>query len=177
MIAFLDHPLGERNGDAAIRHADNMSSAVQWLRFLSEVTRWAIDASWYAHVVADVPHPRRLVDAVRIVERCDLYVMSGGVVSPHMNHNSRAARRAGVPILDLTMYGVVPPNTTDEAAALIAARAMRSVAGNPRRVWMPLLTPEDIKHLMRARMHYIDEDAIAILDRILAAAQRSLNVS
>lgn len=114
-VAYLTHPLGERDAGDGMAWGDNMANAMQWFRFMVQATRWAISCPWYAYAVAvqDVFfRPRMLVDQVELVGRADLFVMVGGRMSPHMRIELIAAQRArpgGIPVLDLLDLGELAP--------------------------------------------------------------------
>jgi len=180
MIAYLDHPIGEENGHSNVERGDNLANAGEWFCFLVEITAWAVIAPWYVYAVKGVRAPRRIVDAAQTLERTDLYVMTGGVVAPHMHVNLRHARRLGVPVLDLTSEGVIPPAATEDVAQVIAARARRAILKSPRRVWLPLLLESDLAALKKlahaARVHMPEEHdtAASTVDRIITAAEATV---
>ena len=113
-VAYMTHPLGERDAGEGMAWGDNMANAMSWFRFMVQATRWAICCPWYAYAVAvqDVFfRPRMLVDQVELVGRCDLFVMVGGRVSPHMRIELVAAQRTAkpIPVLNLLDLGDSPP--------------------------------------------------------------------
>lgn len=127
-LAYVSHPIGY--GDEAQR---NMTNASAWIRFLVEHTRWALACPWFAYrVILPVElQGRALVDQVTILQRCDLLVICGGAVSPHMEHELTAARRRDIPVVDLTGYGVEPPSWDDvhrENIRQLVADALHAVA-------------------------------------------------
>lgn len=185
IVAYMDHPIGETNGYDMIQRADNMANAVAWFKFLNDATQWTIHSPWYLDTIAiggDDYGPRRVVSRIALLERSDVYIVTGGYLSPHMNDAIRKAKRAGVPILDLTAMGVTPPDLTEDLAQTIIMQARRAIGLRPRRVWVPLLTPLDLQNLQRARhelyTHVLDphehEDAVALIDRIIAAGAQTL---
>lgn len=128
-IAYLTHPLGDGDdADNAVRRADNMAGGIDWFRYLVMHTRWAIQMPWWPFVVAidDVYHrPRALRDQRKILERCDMLVLVGGWISPHMLIERRYAEASGrIPVLDLTDLGSRPPwATADITGNAIVRRA------------------------------------------------------
>ena len=180
LTVYLDHPIGETNGEDSIRRADNIANAGDWWCFLVEITRWNVQAPWYVYAVKNVHPSRRMVDNYSALERSDLYVPCGGIIAPHMAQNMRKARQLGVPILDMTMYGVLPPPVDEDIAQIILARARKIVTANPRRVWVPLLTSEQVAELVKAShalavtgsMPGEHDAAVETLNRILEAANR-----
>lgn len=114
-VAYLTHPLGERDAGDGTEWPDNMANAMDWFKFLVQTTRWAICCPWYAYAVAvqDAYHrPRMLVDQVELVSRCDIFVMVGGRSSPHMRAELYAAQRSRsrtIPVLDLLHLGYRAP--------------------------------------------------------------------
>lgn len=177
LVVYLSHPLGEE--DSSDR-GDNISNALEWFRFFVGHTRWALTAPWYPYAIAlreTIYGERQLVDQLRIMERCDILVLCGGWISPHMHEEIKRAHRLGIPVLDLTMMGVRPPDdNTEDVAQLIVHRARRTIVGRPRRVWIPLLTIYDVEALKDARhslyshMPGEHEAAVRIVDRIISAA-------
>lgn len=179
VVAYLGHPIGEANGFDSVQRADNLANAVEWVRFFNDVTRWSIVCPWYVNAVAiggDSYGPRRLMSQLDALERCDIYIAAGGHLSPHMHVEMRRAKQHGLPILDVSNLGVIPPAMDDGHAQHLKDLASRAIASRPRRVWMPLLTPTDIATLQAARHElYIDTvrdqaKAVEILDRIIKAA-------
>lgn len=114
-VAFLTHPLGERDADWGMKRGDNLSNAMGWFRFMKDVTGWAICYPAMAYVAAgmDDAFYRRsmLTDAVEILDRCDVLVAVGASASPHMRIEIAHARGKSipVPVLDLTDLGDGPP--------------------------------------------------------------------
>ena len=178
LVVYISHPVGEINGDAmSVRH-DNIANAGDWIRLLAECTSWTLCCPWYPLVVALDDHKwdtRRMRDALDVLERCDMLVLCGGIVSPHMRIEFQRARRLGMPIIDLTPYGVIPPLPTEDAALQITEIAARAIDVRQRRVWMPLMTEADFETLKRARhalyTHLPDsyDNEVILLDRIIGA--------
>ncbi len=175
VVVYLAHPIGETNGTESVRRGDNIANAVAWVRFLADQTRWAISCPWYMFAIAIGEYAyaqRRLVDQLTILDRSDLLVLAGGYISPHMALEVRRATRHGIPVVDLTAMGISPPVDDDATAELVMAKVKQAVALRPRRVWLPLLTETELVALKGAMGALLDdhEDAIAIIDRIVAAA-------
>lgn len=129
-VAFLTHPLGERDAGWGSAHGDNLAAAMEWLRFLKQVTGWAIcyPAMAYAAAGMDDEFFRRsmLTDVIEIMERCDVVVMVGGRISPHMRIEASHARQRKTPILVLNLLdlGLLPPwHRKDEIGIEIRRRA------------------------------------------------------
>lgn len=181
-VVFLSHPLGDPE-DVEQWH-DNLASMALWTRFILDTTPYVVQAPAYLYAVAKgdmMSAGRRLVDSLTALERSDLLFLVGGHISPHMrDYDARTARRIGIPIVDLTGFGTVPPDKHDEdAVQLIMSRARKATTGKPRNVWMPRLTEDDIDKLKLARhalyMHVPAtpgeyDVAVALLDRIIEAA-------
>lgn len=182
-VAFVSHALGDREDDPQRWH-DNLANAIEWIRFLIETTQWCLAVPWFVYAAAQangLAAGRRIVDSMTMLERVDVCLLIGGVISPHMrDYDAKVARRYGVPVVDLTSFGVTPPDKTDEdQVQLIRSRVRSAIKGKPRRVWMPLLTDEDLQSLRNLR-HVIYthvpaepgefDKEIALLDRIIQAA-------
>jgi hypothetical protein len=176
--AYISHPLGEDSRNGTMR--DNIAHMGDWIRYFISITDYVLMAPWYVYAITltELIHaPRRLVDSMAAIERCDVVIQCGGYLSPHMaNYEAKAAKRVGTPIADLTSLGVLPPDPSDDNAVLVINRIERAIVARPRRVWMPLLTADDIDQLKKAR-HALhahlpgEHDAgVALLDRILTAA-------
>jgi hypothetical protein len=114
MVAYLGHPLGERDLLDAWDNArsENVANSLDWLKFLRQTTRWAIchPAIAYVAAVDDLAsQPRSFVDRIEIMLRCDLYVLTGGRLNPHMVYELDSARARPMPVVDLLHLGRVPP--------------------------------------------------------------------
>lgn len=111
VVAYLTHPLGPR-GDI-YRRGDNVSNAVNWVRWASEHIEWAISAPWLVHVMADnddeLHRPRALVDQLAQLVRCDVLVLVGGEAAPHSRVQYEFCKGRGMPIVDATVLGRQPP--------------------------------------------------------------------
>lgn len=125
-VAFLTHPIGERDNYAL--RGDNLAAAVGWFRFVKEATGWAIcfPAMAYVAAVDDVFHrPSMLTGCVEILERCDVVVVVGGHVSPHMRIEIAHAHNKcpPIPVLPLLDMGPIAPVGSDSHAADVRRRA------------------------------------------------------
>jgi hypothetical protein len=193
LVVYMSHPIGDGGLADQEKRADNIANAGEWVRFFVDTTRWVILCPWYLYAIThgeEIYGPRRLVDQLSALERCDLLVLTGGVISPHMSYEVSQAKRYGIPVVDVTTFGVSPPRTSspsagtqpyrdavdEETVQLILARVQRAMKRLPRRVWMPMLSEDDIARLQESRhalyVHMPDEHnkAVALLDRIIAAA-------
>src|SRR5258706_2447777 len=179
VVVYVSHPIGEGDRADLEKRSDNIANAGEWMRFFINTTRWVMLCPWYVYAIThgdQIHAPRRLIDQLATLERCDLLVLCGGFMSPHMRFDVKSAKRHGIPIVDLTPLGVVPPATSEDNAQVVMSRAHRMIRRNPRRICMPLLTEPDIDHLKKARhaldTHLTDEHdvAVAVLDRIIQAA-------
>lgn len=183
LVVYMDHPIGESDTSADMQQrADNLANASDWIRFFVDTTAWTLMCPWWVWAVSHgglQHYGRRLVDSYAALERSDVLVHVGGVLAPHTKLLTRKAKRIGLPVCDLTGLGIAPPDPSDhDTVQVILARIKRSMLAVPRRIWMPLLTPEDIEHLRRARhalyAYYPEEqehqDEVLLLDRIIDAA-------
>lgn len=178
-VCYLSHPIGDGGTADDETRADHIANAGEWMRFFIDTTRWVIWCPWYVYAIThgeQIYAPRRLVDQLASIERCDLLLLTGGYISPHMSYEIDRAKRVGIPVVDLTTFGISPPSVSEDNAQLIVNRVQRTVAKLPRRVHMPLFTTTDIDNLKAAR-HALDvhlagehEGAVKIIDRILEAA-------
>lgn len=127
IVAYLGHPLGEKDLADAWNDSrrDNVANSLDWLKFLRFTTSWAVCYPVIAYVAAldDLAHqPRSFTDRLAILTRCDLYVMTGGVMNPHMVYEWNTAIRKSMPVMDLLYLGRVPPwDRQDEVSREIAA--------------------------------------------------------
>src|SRR5262245_30980135 len=113
-VVYLSHPIGEGDGADAERRADNIANATEWVKFFIDNTRWIMLCPWFIYTITHggaIHAPRRLIDQITALERCDLLVLVGGFISPHMKYEMQAAKRLGIPIVDLTTFGVSPPTS------------------------------------------------------------------
>lgn len=179
LVVYMSHPIGDGGLSDPEKRGDNISNAGEWVRFFVDATRWVILCPWYIYAIThgdEIYSPRRLVDSLSALERCDLHVMTGGIISPHMRIEIQKSKKYGIPVVDLTTFGFSPPSISDDTTQLILARVQRAFARQPRRVWLPLFSDADIELLKKARhslyTHMPDEHdrAVELLDRIIQAA-------
>lgn len=153
--AYLDHPLGEGNGQLTINRHDNVANACSWFDFVFRTTRWAITAPWFAYVMAsDDPalRPRAHVAQRILLERQDILIQCGGEISPHMRLNRELALRSGISVVDLTAYGRhVPTDRTDRRA--LELLLLNTRRATPRRVWLPPIERATIESMKAVRAH------------------------
>jgi hypothetical protein len=132
VVAYLTHPLGERDAGQGMDYPDNVAGAMQWLKFLVMATQWAVVCPWFPYLVAldETFYGRRaFIDNLEVLCRSDVLVLCGGRMSPHMSQELRMAGNAGligkaIPVLDLLGLGAAPPwNRLDQARRDIAAKA------------------------------------------------------
>lgn len=129
VVAFLTHPLGERDADYGTARGNNLANAMEWFRLIKDATGWAICYPTMAYLAAvdDIFHgPSTLIDQIEIMKRCDVLVAVGGMMSPHMRYLAGHASTAKIPLLDLLSLGVRPmidgaDRTRAEIARLAAA--------------------------------------------------------
>lgn len=117
VIAYMTHPLGERDAGHGITRGDNVSNAMSWFRFLVMTTPWAINAPWFPYLasVDDVWHSSKsFKHQLTFILRSDVLIAVGGNISAHMEFQMEYAcmqrsRTKPVPVLSLVEFGVVPP--------------------------------------------------------------------
>jgi len=117
LIGYLTHPLGPKDDiGEMIRRQDNISNAVDWFRFLVEVTPWAIDAPWLGYLIAideEAWKKRALMDQQAILRRCDFVIACGHTVERglrgHMRGDVEHARNRHIPVVDCAELGRSPP--------------------------------------------------------------------
>lgn len=115
IVAYLTHPLGERDAGDGIERGNNMANAMDWFKFLISTTPWAIMCPWFVYVAAvdDAFHrPRALRDQIELMSMCDLVVLTGGRLSAHMRIELGHAQRrieGSMPVIDLLPLGFLPP--------------------------------------------------------------------
>lgn len=185
LIAYLSHPVGPGNGHGMVQKHDNIANASEWLRFLVETTRWAIVCPWFSYLAAlgtELHRPRGLIDQLMILERCDILVLCGGWISPHMRLEHTRAIKHGIPILDLTNYGDRPPRAGSQeferAGPVLILRAAESINAIARRVWLPPLTTTEVQLLRTARNTLREkpenDEAAELIRRIIIATGHPL---
>ncbi len=142
VVAYLSHSLGSSNGKDTIHRHDNIANAGEWLQFLVDATSWIVLMPWYPYaiVLRELHRPRAFADQLRVLKRCDVLVLCGGVISPHMRFEITEAKRRQVAIVDLTDFGFHPPEDTAAAGAVLDQRledavtiAKADTKGRPRR--------------------------------------------
>jgi hypothetical protein len=181
LVAYLSHPIGDVN-DVYIGE-ENLVNIGKWFNFLVDNTRWAFMCPWLIYTTTssqDVCGPRALMNQITLLERCDLLVQVGGQPSPRMMIERNHAVRNELPIIDLTHFGHFPG--TREAVRKSIAKDLRAQFDQARkmrhRVWLPLLTPEDVTALRSAaltlRADPYSNDARMLIQRIIHAAARTL---
>lgn len=125
-VAYLSHPLGEADADWGAGRGDNIANAIDWFRFLRLVTRWAICYPAMAYCAADssLQRPSGITGQVEIMSICDVLILTGGKLNPHMRIELARAHTLRKPMLDLLYLGRVPPwEDRDEIVIEIAKRA------------------------------------------------------
>lgn len=181
LIAYLSHPVGPGNGHGMVQKHDNIAKASEWIGYLVEATHWPIVCPWFAYLAAlgtELKRPRGLIDQLMILERCDLLVLCGGWISPHMRLEHSRAVKHGIPILDLTDFGEYPPRygteSFDKSTTVVASRAAAAINSIPRRVWLPPLSLTEVQTLRLARNALREDpkhdEASELLRRIITAA-------
>jgi hypothetical protein len=138
---------------------------------------------WLAYTTAlrqSVYGPRALADQITLLERCDMLVQVGGVVSPHMTIERNHAVRNEMPVIDLTRFGRGP--STRETIRVAIASELRHQLDRARgmmrrRVWLPPLSPEDVTALRSAelalRTDPFSDEARMLIQRIVNSALRT----
>lgn len=110
-VAYLAHPVSAPT-QAGIEA--NLASARAWLKFLVNVTPWAISCPWMPYVEALTPEAtyrqRGLADDLVMLERHDAIVLTGGRVSAGMQMEREHAAAHGLRVVDLT-YIPSPPES------------------------------------------------------------------
>jgi hypothetical protein len=94
------------------RRAAAVATARRWMRFLLQTTNYALCAPWlgYLEWLEEIDgRDRATLDIETILQRCDLLIHVGGVLTPEMASAERSARAAGKPVLSLLDHGEDPP--------------------------------------------------------------------
>lgn len=182
VVAYISHPVGIALGSAEdfAARQNNLANFIDWVSFLARHVRWSLEISWYAYIVAlgEQGKPLGMVHNLAKLERCDFVVQIGGNVSPHMGYELQQAARRNIPNVDLTGMGYAPPWHWDERAiqSFIEERAANAMRSGSRAPWMPPLTAADLETLRDIRRRVApagrDDFAQAVIDRIIAAAER-----
>jgi hypothetical protein len=114
IVAYLGHALGEKDLVDAWDDSQgtNVSNSLDWLKFLRAATDWVVCYPTIAFVAAlaeSAHQPRSFTDRIQIMLRCDLYVLTGGKLAPHMVYEADTARRKPMAVMDLLYLGKFPP--------------------------------------------------------------------
>ncbi len=116
VVAYLTHPIGEADVGYGQQRGDNLANAMEWLRFLVETTQWVICCPWFVYLtaVSEAFHrSRTLRDQIILMDRCDLIVLTGGILTPHMrieiDHAEKKISGPTIPVVDLLHLGRKPP--------------------------------------------------------------------
>jgi hypothetical protein len=121
LVAYLAHPVSAPT-QAGIDA--NLANARAWLKFLVDVTPWAISCPWmpYVECLPDTPgnpyRERGLADDLAMVERHDLVILVGGRVSAGMQMERDHAVKHGIRVVDLS-YVTSPPESWGAATGHI----------------------------------------------------------
>ncbi len=117
VVAYMTHPLGDRDAGHGVDRGDNISNAMSWFRFLVMVTPWAISAPWFPYVASidDVFHASKVfLHQLTFIGRSDVLIAVGGRISAHMEFQIEYAGMdrpsiSRVPVLSLVEFGSSPP--------------------------------------------------------------------
>jgi hypothetical protein len=114
VVAYLTHPLTPRDPRDITARGNNVAMAVEWVRWASAHTNWAISAPWLVDVMAghddELRRPRALVDQMAHLVRCDVLILVGGEITVNMMVQYEFAKKRGMPIVDATVLGRKPPD-------------------------------------------------------------------
>lgn len=119
-VAYLTHPIGEADANHGQARGTNLANAMDWLKFLVETTRWVICCPWFVYIAAvdgEFHRSRTLRDQILLLDRCDIVVLTGGIMTPHMVIETTHAQRKPLPIIDLLYLGQSPPWERKDAVA------------------------------------------------------------
>ena len=107
-VVYIAHPLGGGSDREA-----NRINAARWCAWAARARGVAPVADWIilSGELDESPENRTLGLAcdVALVARCDEVWLVGGRVSPGMQVEADAARDLGIPVVDLTSLGRLPP--------------------------------------------------------------------
>jgi len=132
VVAYLAHPLGEKEDVFSNERSGNIANSIDWVRFLRYATQWAICYPAFVYLAAvdeTYHHPRSLVDQIEIMSRCDVYVPVGGVMNPHMRiemHHVKNRIGGPIPVVNLLYLGRIPPWDRREEVAKEIDRLARA---------------------------------------------------
>src|SRR5258706_13886491 len=130
VVVYISHPIGEGDRADLEKRSDNIANAGEWMRFFINTTRWVMLCPWYVYAIThgDKIHaPRRLIDQLATLERCDLLVLCGGFMSSHMRFDVKNVKAHGFPIVHLSPIGFLPPATSADNAQIVISPASRRV--------------------------------------------------
>lgn len=107
-VVYLAHPLG-----AGLDRERNRENAARWVAWATLAHGVAVVADWIvlAGVLAETPANRvaGLAADLELVGRADELWLVGGRISPGMALEAEEARRRGIPVVDFTRLGTLPP--------------------------------------------------------------------
>jgi len=103
VVAYLTHPLGPSLSYFDSSRRDNIANATSWVRWMMNHTDWAVNAIWLTYILAaeDINIQRHFLDQMANMERCDVLVLCGGMITPHMKVECEFARKCKMPIVDM----------------------------------------------------------------------------
>ena len=125
MIAYLSHSLGTGNGNDTVRRQDNIANALAWYAAITASSTIAIVMPWFQAVacgLSELLRPIAYANQLRVLERCEGFIMAGGVVSSHMTQELTIARRHKLLVIDLTDLGFAPPPAGPDLSILLHER-------------------------------------------------------
>jgi hypothetical protein len=109
-VVYLAHPLG-----AGAAREPNRRAAARWVAWATRTHAVAVIADWIilSGELPETPanHALGLAADLALVARADELWLVGGRVSPGMQMEADEARRRGIPVIDLTELGALPPAT------------------------------------------------------------------
>ncbi len=111
IVGYLSHTLGSSNGDDSIKRHDNIANAGRWTHYLVSAVPWIIVLPWFPYVSLNIHRERGFADQLRFIKRCDVLILCGGIISPHMKYEIEWADRYRVAVVDLCDFGYSPPST------------------------------------------------------------------
>ncbi len=176
LVAYLAHPYRAATLE---ERQNNIAGVLAWVRFLVTHTNWSVLVPWLPYVMtleATTFSERGHADDLAALLRSDFVVLAGGRISVGMEKRRCIAIEHGIPVVDATSLGVLPPDRfADNARAVLMLRAKNAIDRGPRRVWLPPATKEMIGDLralrLAARSFPNMEDAVDLLSTIIARAE------